>query len=169
MDTNRDTNPYKLKEKEVDWKEREKAPSGYKDSSMFISYLQKKGVEINREDNLPRFANNNGISMIKITRDGSFGSVPTYYLPPTQTKIEKIISNHRNTNNSLIGREILKKKEEEVLRIFDAAKDRSVSKTSIADQVAKKLGCVCNRKFVKKVLEKKRKKPQLEKKLSKIS
>ena len=24
MDTNRDTNPYKLKEKEVDWKEREK-------------------------------------------------------------------------------------------------------------------------------------------------
>ena len=168
MDTNRDTNPYKLKEKEVDWKEGEKAPSGYLDSSSFLSYLQKKGVKINREDNLPRFANNNGISMIKITRDGSSGSVPTYYLPPIQTKVEKIISNHRNTNNSLLGREILKKKAEEVLRIFDGAKDGSVSRTSIAEDVVEKLGVSCNRKFVKKVLDEKRK-SQLEKKLSKIS
>ncbi len=168
MDTDRNTNPYKLKEKEVDWKEGEKVPSGYLNSSLLLSYLQKKGVKINREDNLPRFAKNNGISMIKITRDGSSGSVPTYYLPPIQTKVEKIISNHRNTNNSLLGREILKKKAEEVLRIFDAAKDGSVSRTSIAEVVVEKLGVSCNRKFVKKVLDERRK-SQLEKKLSKIS
>ena len=167
MDTDRNTNPYKLREKEVDWKEGEKVPSGYLNSSLFLSYLQKKGVKINREDNLPRFANNNGISMIKITRKGSYGSVPTYYLPPTQTKIEKIISNHRNTNNSLLGREILKKKAEEVLRIFDGAKDGSVSRTSIAEDAAEKLGVSCNRKFVKKVLDERRK-SQLEKKLNKI-
>ena len=168
MDTDRNTNPYKLKEKEVDWKEEEKAPSGYLDSSSFLSYLQKKGVKIHREDNLPRFGTNNGISMIKITRDGSSGSVPTYYLPPTQTKMEKIVSNQRNTNNSLLGRETLKKKAEEVLRIFDAAKDGSVSRTSIAEVVVEKLGVSCNRKFVKKVLDERRK-SQLEKKLSKIS
>ena len=51
-----------------------------------------------------------------------------------------------------------------MLRIFDAAKDGSVSRTSIAE----KLGVSCNRKFVKKVLDERRK-SQLEKKLSKIS
>ena len=168
MDTDRNTNPYKLKEEEVDWKEGEKAPSGYLDSSSFLSYLQKKGVKINRENNLPRFGNNNEISMIKVTREGPFGSVPTYYLPPTQTKMEKIVSNQRNTNNSLLGRETLKKKAEEVLRIFDVAKNGSVSRTSIAEDVAEKLGVSCNRKFVKKVLDERRK-SQLEKKLSKIS
>jgi len=37
------------------------------------------------------------------------------------------------------------------------------------EDVAEKLGVVCNRKFVKKVLDGKRSKSQLEKKLSKIS
>ena len=49
MDTNRDTNPYKLKEKEVDWKEGEKVPSGYLDSSSFLSYLQKKELRLSEK------------------------------------------------------------------------------------------------------------------------
>ena len=32
-----DTNPYKLKTAEVDWKKKEKPPTGYLDSSSFLS------------------------------------------------------------------------------------------------------------------------------------
>jgi hypothetical protein len=42
MDTNRDTNPYKLKEKEVNWKEEEKIPGGYLDSSLFLLSSKKR-------------------------------------------------------------------------------------------------------------------------------
>ena len=163
-----DYNPYKLKIHDVDWKEGEKAPSGYLDSSSFLKFLNRKGVKIKREDNLPRWADNNSVKMIKVTRSGKFGSVPTMYLPPSETRMKEIVDNQKNTNNSLLGREMIKKKTEEVLRIFDAAKDNSVNKTSIAEQVAEKLGCSCNRKFVKKILNEKRTKTQLEKKLSKI-
>ena len=163
-----DHNPYKLKKHDVDWKEGEKAPSGYLDSSSFLSYLNRKGVKINREDNLPRWADNNAVKMIKVTRSGQWGSVPTMYLPPSETRMKEIFNNQKNINNSLLGRATLKKKEQEILSIFDAAKDNSVSRTSIAEDVAEKLGVSCNRKFVKKVLDEKRSKSQLEKKLSKI-
>ena len=164
-----DQNPYKLKTHDVDWAEGEKVPSGYLESSSFISFLNRKGVKIEREDNLPRWANNNDVKMIKCTRDGKFGSVPTYYLPPSDTRMKEIVNNQKNVNNSLLGRATLKKKEQEILSIFDAAKDNSVSRTSLAEDVAEKLGVSCNRKFVKKVLDEKRSKSQLEKKLSKIS
>ena len=164
-----DYNPYKLKTHDVDWTEGEKAPTGYLDSSSFLSFLNRRGVKIEREDNLPRWANNNDVKMIKCTRDGKFGSVPTYYFPPSDTRMKEIVDNQKNVNNSLIGRAILKKKEQAILSIFDAAKDNSVSRTSLAEDVAEKLGVSCNRKFVKKVLDEKRSKSQLEKKLSKIS
>ena len=164
-----DHNPYKLKKHDVDWTEGEKAPSGYLDSSSFLSYLNRKGVKIDREDNLPRWAFNNAVKMIKVTRPGQFGSVPTYYLPPSDTRMKEIVDNQKNVNNSLLGRAILKKKEQAILSIFDAAKDNSVSRTSLAEDVAEKLGVSCNRKFVKKVLDEKRSKSQREKKLSKIS
>ena len=164
-----DQNPYKLKKHDVDWEEGEKAPSGYLDSSSFLSYLNRKGVKIDREDNLPRWANNNDVKMIKCTREGKFGSVPTYYLPPSDTRMKEIVDNQKNVNNSLLGRAILKKKEQAILSIFDAAKDNSVSRTSLAEDVTEKLGVSCNRKFVKKVLDEKRSKSQREKKLSKIS
>ena len=164
-----DYNPYKLKIHDVDWKEGEKAPSGYLDSSSFLSYLNRKGVKIKREDNLPRWADNNAVKMIKVTRSGKFGSVPTYYFPPSDTRMKEIVDNQKNINNSLLGRATLKKKQEAILDIFDAAKDNSVSRTSLAEDVAEKLGVSCNRKFVKKVLDEKRSKSQLEKKLSKIS
>ena len=162
-------NPYKLKTHDVDWAEGEKVPSGYLESSSFISFLNRKGVKIEREDNLPRWANNNDVKMVKCTRDGKFGSVPTYYFPPSDTRMKEIVDNQKNVNNSLIGRATLKKKQEAVLNIFDAAKDNSVSRTSLAEDVAEKLGVSCNRKFVKKVLDEKRSKSQREKKLSKIS
>ena len=164
-----DHNPYKLKTHDVDWTEGEKAPTGYLDSSSFLSFLNRKGVKIEREDNLPRWANNNDVKMIKCTRDGKFGSVPTYYFPPSDIRMKEIVDNQKNANNSLLGRATLKKKEQEILSIFDAAKDNSVTRTSLAKDVTKKLGVSCNRKFVKKVLDKKRSKSQLEKKLSKIS
>jgi|TARA_B100000929_G_scaffold111106_1_gene88015 hypothetical protein len=162
-----DHNPYKLKQHEVDWQEKEKPPAGYLDADAFLKFLNRKGAKIERADNLPRFGDNNGIKMIKVTRDGKYGSVPTYYLPPSEFKLQEIIQNLKNNNNSLAGREALKKKKQEILRIFDDSKDNTESKTSIAEKVEKKLNVNCNRKLVRKVLEKKRS-SQL-KKLKKIN
>ena len=94
--------------------------------------------------------------MIKVTRDGKYGSVPTFYYPPSDSKIEEIKLNLKNNNNSLAGRETLKKKKLEILRIFDNAKDDAETRTSIAYKVSKKLGVNCNRKLVRKLLDDKR-------------
>ena len=149
-------NPYKLKQIDVDWEEKEKPPEGYLDTKNFIKFLKRKGININRTDNLPRFGDNNNIKMIKVTRNGKYGSVPTYYYPPSDTKIKEIKSSLNNNNNSLAGREMLKKKKLEILRIFDNAKDNVETRTSIADKVSEKLNVNCNRKLVKKVLDDKR-------------
>ena len=149
-------NPWNLKKYEVDWKEKEKPPAGYLDTDAFLKFLNRKGVKIDRADNLPRFGNNNDIKMIKVTRDGKYGSVPTFYYPPSDSKIEEIKLNLKNNNNSLAGRETLKKKKLEILRIFDNAKDDAETRTSIAYKVSKKLGVNCNRKLVRKLLDDKR-------------
>ena len=146
-------NPYKLKQHDVDWAENEKSPGGYLDTDSFLKFLNRKGIKIDRADNLPRFGNNNEIKMIKVTRDGKYGSVPTYYYPPSDSKIEEIKLNLKNNNNSLIGRETLKKKKLEILRIFDNAEDNTETRISIADKVSEKLGVNCNRKLVRKVLD----------------
>ena len=146
-------NPYKLKQHDVDWAENEKSPRGYLDTDSFLKFLNRKGIKIDRTDNLPRFGNNNEIKMIKVTRDGKYGSVPTYYYPPSDSKIEEIKLNLKNNNNSLIGRETLKKKKLEILRIFDNAEDNTETRISIADKVSEKLGVNCNRKLVRKVLD----------------
>ena len=146
-------NPYKLKQHDVDWAENEKSPRGYLYTDSFLKFLNRKGIKIDRTDNLPRFGNNNEIKMIKVTRDGKYGSVPTYYYPPSDSKIEEIKLNLKNNNNSLIGRETLKKKKLEILRIFDNAEDNTETRTSIADKVSEKLGVNCNRKLVRKVLD----------------
>ena len=149
-------NPYKLKEIDVDWKEKEKPPAGYLDTENFIKFLKRKGININRTDNLPRFGDNNNIKMIKVTRNGRYGSVPTYYYPPSDTQIKEIKSSLNNNNNSLAGREMLKKKKLEILRIFDNAEDNAETRTSIAEKVSEKLNVNCNRKLVKKILDDKR-------------
>ncbi len=151
-----ENNPYNLKKYEVDWKEKEKPPAGYLDTDAFLKFLNRKGVKIDRADNLPRFGNNNDIKMIKVTRDGKYGSVPTFYYPPSDSKIEEIKLNLKNNNNSLAGRETLKKKKLEILRIFDNAKNDTETRTSIAHKVSKKLGVNCNRKLVRKLLDDKR-------------
>ena len=79
-----------------------------------------------------------------------------------------MITNQKNSNNSLTGQETLKKKRNLILKIFDNADNKSVSRTSIAKEVSKKLNCKCNRKFVRAVLMKNRSSSQLEKKFQKI-
>ena len=151
-----DRNPYKLKTHEVNWSDKHKPPSGYLDSFGFLNFLKSKGLKVKRVDNLPRFANNNNIKMIKVSRQGRYGSVPTYYLIPTKSKIEQIKLSLKNNNNSAIGKEILKRKKEEILKIFDSSKDNIETRTSIALKVSEKMGVNCNRKLVRKVLEEKR-------------
>ena len=155
-----DHNPYNLKT--IDEK-----PSGYLDANELINFLGKNKIPIKRMDNLPRFANQNNIEMKKILRDGSYGSVPTIYKIPNSTQISKILDNMKNNNNSILGKEILKKKKEKILEVFDKAEDRKETRTSIADKVAKSLGVNCNRKLVRAVLDAKRS-SKLEK-LKKIS
>ena len=156
----RNSNPHDLKRAD-------EAPSNYISGDQLLSLLRKYNVKID-DTNIPRFASNQSIKMIKVTRKTSYGSTPTWYQQPSKSKIEDIIENLKNNNNSFLGREILKKKRKEILRIFDNAKNKSVSRTSIAESVSKILGVNCNRKFVRKVLDE-RPQSQLERKLTKIS
>ena len=195
MTNEREHNPYNSKTYD-------KKPDGYLTDEELINLLKSKNITVKRTDNLPRFANNNLISMIKIKREGSYGSSPTVYKRPTTEKIEKIKQNLRNTNNSQLGKKTLKEKTAEILKFFDNAIDpdsfnkkldslpingqakfdtkvkkkraaivkerneKCDTRTSIAKKVAKSLGCSCNRKYVRKILEKHRP-SQIEKKLLK--
>ena len=146
----------------------EEVLQSYLSDSEFITYLNRNGILIKRTDNLTRFCKNNDISWIKVKREGSAGTTPHYYNKVSTTKLQKIRENLRNNNNSLLGRQVLREKEKEVLKIFDKAEARTVNRTSISEIVSKNLKVKCNRKFVRKVLDERRK-SQLEKKLSKIS
>ncbi len=142
-------NPYKLKVLE-------EKPSGYLTAEELINFLRKNKIPMKRMDNLPRFANKNNIEMKKITRVGSGGSVPTIYRTPNSLQIKKILESMKNNNNSVLGKELLKKKKEKILEIFDKAEDKKETRTSIADKVSKSLGVNCNRKLVRSVLDTKR-------------
>ena len=131
-------------------------PSDYLNADEFISFCLKKKILIKRKDNLPRFCRSNGIKMIKIKREGSGGSVPIVYKIPSETKIKEIVEKLRVNNNSLLGREVLKKKKEKILDIFDKAEPGKETKTSIAFKVSQILGVSCNRKLVKSILDQKR-------------
>jgi len=182
----RNSNPYDLKTKPNEGFLHEEIPAGYLSSDEFLNFLNRKKIQIDRDDNLGRFCNNNGISMVKIKRDGSYGATPYAYKIPSDSKIEEIILVMKNNNNSLLGRKILKQKKEKIIEIFDsapsakdydkkieAAKEKELSKkqideiikekwnkcyskTSLAEKVSKVMGVNCNRKLVAKVLESKR-------------
>ncbi len=143
------SNPYNLKVLD------EKPPS-YLDAEEFIDYLKKHKIYIKRMDNLPRFADQNNIEMKKIVREGSGGSVPTIYKIPNSTQIKSILESMKNNNNSELGKQLLKKKKEKILEIFDKAEDKKETRTSIADKVSKSMGLNCNRKLVRSVLDAKR-------------
>jgi len=200
MTAERDHNPYDLKTPEDHG--HDKKPDGYLTDEEFKNLLNSRGITFKRTDNLPRFADNNDIGMIKIKRDGQHGSVPTVYKRPSNEKLQKIKESMRNNNNSFLGRQTLKEKAAEILKFFDNARnpapfneklnalpkngetgfdnevkkkraaivrernEKCDSRTSIAKKVAKSLGCGCNRKYVRKVLEKHRS-SQIENKLLK--
>ena len=200
MTAERDHNPYDLKTHEDHG--HEEKPDGYLSDEELKNLLNSRGIIFKRTDNLPRFANNNGIAMLKIKRESQRGSSPTVYRRPTPEKLEKIKEDLRNNNNSFLGRKTLKEKADEILKFFDNARspapfnekldalpkngdsdfdnevkkkraaivrernEKCDSRTSIARKVAKSLGVVCNRKYVRKILEKHRS-SQIEKKLLK--
>ena len=144
-----DHNPYKLKLVA-------KKPADYLEAEEFKNFLAENKIPIKRMDNLPRFANQNNIEMKKLTREGSAGSVPTIFKTPNSTQVKNILESMKNNNNSVLGKELLKKKKEKILEIFDKAEDKQETRTSIADKVAKSLGVNCNRKLVRTVLDAKR-------------
>ena len=156
----RESNPHDLTK-------HDEAPQNYISGDELLSLLDKYSVKFD-DTNIPRFASNNDIKMIKVKRVGSVGSTPTFYLEPSKSKIEAIIENQKKYNSSSLGKKFVKKKVQEILKIFDSAEDNSVSRTSIALTVTKKLGYPCDRKLVRRVLNKSRS-SQLEKKLTKIS
>ena len=92
----------------------------------------------------------------------------TLLVTNNKSKIGEIIENQKRHNTSSLGKKIVKKKVQEILKFFDSAEDNSVSRTSIAKSVENNLGYPCNRKLVASVLNKSRS-SQLEKKLTKIS
>ena len=142
-------NPYKLKLVE-------KKPADYLNGEEFKNFLVKNKIPIKRMDNLPRFADQNNIEMKKLVREGSAGSVPTIFKTPNPAQIKNILESMKNNNNSILGKELLKKKKEKILEIFDKAEDKKETRTSIADKVAKSMGLNCNRKLVRSVLDAKR-------------
>ena len=155
-----ESNPYNLKTLD-------KKPLNYLDGDEFFNLLIKKKIPLADKDNLPRFAYGNNIQMHKVKREGSGGATPTIYKIPSETKLAEILINMKKNNNSLIGKEILKKKKAKILEIFDKAQDQVESRTSIAEKVAESLNVSCNRKLVAKVLYEKRSSEL--KKLKKIS
>ena len=94
---------------------------------------------------------------------------PTLLITNNKSKIGEIIENQKRHNSSSLGKKNVEKKVQEILKIFDSAEDNSVSRKSIALTVTKKLGYPCDRKLVRKVLDKSRSSSQLERKLTKIS
>ena len=137
-------------------KTRDEKPEGYYDTDQMFEFLKKKKIFVKRKDNLPRFCDNNGIQIMKFKREGSAGSTPHAYKIPTDIKIEQIRQSLMYINNSVIGLEFIKKKKKKILQIFDDAKNKEESKTSIATKVSKSLGMPCNRKLVRKILKEKR-------------
>ena len=145
-----DKDPYKL------GKTREKKPEGYLSSEELFDFFEKKKIFIKRKDNLPRFCEQHNIQMIKFKREGSGGTTPTAYRIPSDTKINQIKQKLMLNNNSILGLELIKKKENKILQIFDEAENQQESKSSIADKVSEVLGVPCNRKLVRRVLNEKR-------------
>ena len=155
--------------------ENKKSEKGdYLTKDEMMSFLKSKGIIIDpKTRNFLRFAKNNRIIYKIVERVGSAGHAPAVYKKPDQKKIEKILNKLKNVNNSLVGRKIVEQKKKLILSIFDKTEkkdDRSneekVYRTTIADEVAEKLGVDTNRKFVRRSLEKARK-SEINKKLNK--
>ena len=159
MAEERESNPHDLTK-------HDEVPQNYISGDKLISMLNKYNIKFD-DTNIPRFALNNQLKMVKVKRIGTSGSTPTYYLEPSKSQISKIVEKQKGHNANSLGKKIVKKKVQEILKIFDSAEDNSVSRTSIALTVTKKLGYPCDRKLVRRVLNQSRR-SQLERKLTKI-
>ena len=155
-------------------KKKKSEKNDYFTKDEMMNFLKNKGIIIDpKTKNFLRFAKNNGIIYKKIERIGSAGNAPAVYKKPDQDKIIKILKKLKNTNNSLVGRQIIKQKSKLILSIFDKTpkkddrpKEEKVYRNTIADEVAKKLDVNTNVKLVRKVLKKSRN-LELDKKLNK--
>ena len=185
------------KENEPNW-QYEEPPADTLSAEDFIAYLGRNKIILREEgDNICRFARNNGIKFVEVKRPEGmkFGSNPHYFYRPSKSKMESILSDLKNNNNSFNGREILKKKKILINEIFNEGKDldklpkhlddkvltenarqrklgeyreeHGLTKTLIAEKVSEKLGVKCNRKLVTSVLKKKSSE-MIRKKLKKI-
>ena len=146
---------------------REIKSSGLLDSDELIKFLKEKGAPIDpKTKNIVRFAKNNGIKMKKFGRIGKAGYDPNYFFKPDNEKINEIIKNLKNNNNSFPGRKALQEKKREIIKVFNQSNPKEESKTSIAYEVAKVTKVKTNRKLVKSVLEDEKSKSEINKKLN---
>ena len=151
-----------------------KEKDNYLTKSEMLEFLKKKKILVDSDTkNFPSFARKHGIIYKKGSEVSPNGVVALVYKKPSQKKILEILEKLRNTNNSLIGRKIVKEKKKLIITVFDKLKnkdDRSknekIYRQDIADEVAKELSVKTDRQFVRKVLREKRS-AQLEKKLNK--
>ena len=146
----------------------------YLDKNEMLEFFKKKKILIDADTkNFPRFARKHGIVSKKGNKVSPNGVAALVYKKPSQEKILKILEKLKNTNNSLIGREIIKKKRKLVLTVFDKLKnkedrsqDEKIYRHDIANKVTKKLNVKTDRQFVRHVLREKRV-SRLDKKLNK--
>ena len=151
-----------------------KEKDNYLTKSEMLEFLKKKKILVDSDTkNFPRFARKHGIISKKGSEVSPNGVVALVYKKPSQKKILEILEKLRNTNNSLMGRKIVKEKKKLVITVFDKLKNKDdrpknekIYRQDIADEVAKQLSVKTDRQFVRNVLREKRS-AQLEKKLNK--
>ena len=151
-----------------------KEEDNYLTKSEMLEFLKKKKILIDADTkNFPRFVRKHGIVFKKGNKVSPNGVTALVYKKPSQEKILEILEKLKNTNNSLIGRKIIKKKRKLVLAVFDKLKnkedrpqDEKIYRHDIANKVAKKLNVKTDRQFVRHVLREKRV-SRLDKKLNK--
>ena len=139
-----------------------------------LKFLKKKKVLIDSDTkNFPRFARKHGIISKKGNEVSPNGVIALLYQKPSQEKILEILEKLRNTNNSLMGRKIVKEKKKLVITVFDKLKNKDdrpknekIYRQDIADEVAKQLNVKTDRQLVRNVLREKRS-AKLDKKLNK--
>ena len=153
-----------------------KEKNNYLTKIEMLEFLKKKKILIDSDTkNFPRFARKHRIISKKGDEVSPNGVVSLVYKKPSQEEILKILNKLRNTNNSLIGRKIVREKKKIVITVFDKLKNKDdrpknekIYRQDIADEVAKQLNVKTDRQFVRKVLREKRS-TKLEKKLNKAT
>ncbi len=153
-----------------------KEKNNYLTKIEMLEFLKKKKILIDSDTkNFPRFSRKHGIISKKGHEISPNGVVSLVYKKPSQEKILKILKKLRNTNNSMMGRKIVREKKKIVITVFDKLKNKDdrpknekIYRQDIADEVAKQLNVKTDRQFVRKVLREKRS-TKLEKKLNKAT